>query len=106
MMERLLSICLGLYQQKQQGNDISDVLSSNLQEREKEFLLMLSLSPTPVMKEEIHLKIWGRPIEGKEDLNKIIMLVGRLKKKTGVEIKSIKGCYTLVLKPGKNKKVS
>ncbi|MBA2404395.1 MAG: hypothetical protein H0V66_06460 [Bdellovibrionales bacterium] len=102
----LFSICLGLYQHKQQGNDISDILSNNLQEREKEFLLMLSLSPTPVMKEEIHLKIWGRPIEGKEDLNKIIMLVGRLKKKTGVEIKSIKGCYTLVLKPEKNKKVS
>lgn len=84
----LFSLCLSLYQSKNVYEPIKGLLP-----REEIFIKELMTSPTPVMKEELYQAIWGKPLESKEDLAKFTMMVSRVKKKTGLEIKSRKGSY-------------
>lgn len=90
----LFSICLKKHLTKEkQGPQSIDL--NFLQEREKLFIKMLTESSVPVKKEDLFFALWNKPLEGKDELFKLSMLVSRLKKKTGLTIKTHKGCYLL-----------
>lgn len=95
----LFSVCLKMHLMKEKKDGDSLNLEA-LGDREKIFIKMLSDSTVPVKKEDLFYALWGKPLEGKDELFKLSMLVSRLKKKTGLAIKTQKGCYLLV---GKNK---
>jgi hypothetical protein len=101
----LFSLCLSLYQ-KEQNIHFSEIFSGKLQLREKILLETLCKTGTPVMKEILYMQIWKTPMVGKEDLTKLAMMITRIKRKTGVEIKSIKGSYMIQFKSGSKKKAS
>lgn len=101
----LFSLCLSLYK-KEKDINLSELFKGSLQPREKILLETLSKSSTPVMKEILYLKIWGVAVAAKDDLSKLSMMISRIKRKTGIEIKSIKGSYTINIKTEKKKKAS
>jgi tetratricopeptide (TPR) repeat protein len=101
----LFSLCLNLYQQEK-SFDLTEYSKVNLQPREKLLLEILSKSGTPVMKETLYMKIWGGALQSKEDLTKLAMMISRIKRKTGIEIKSIKGSYKIEIKNSKKRKAS
>lgn len=49
----------------------------------------------PISKEELFYEMWGKELESKDDLNKLVCTVYRLKTKHKLTIKSRKGCYIL-----------
>lgn len=57
--------------------------------------IMTEHQGVPISKEELFFQLWGRELETKEDLNKLVCTVYRLKNKYKLIIKSKKGCYIL-----------
>ncbi len=91
----LFSLCLGIYQTNE-SFDLSHILKMNLGPQEKKLISLLAKSGRPISKEELFFKIWGEKLHDKSDLSRLMTMVSRLKSKTGIEIKSIKGSYSLV----------
>lgn len=89
----LFSLCLSMYRKNQKMN-VSQ-FTANLSPLEKKFIHLLSETSLPLSKEEIYFKVYDRPYQDKEDLKKLTLLCVRIKKKTGLSIKSTKGCYLL-----------
>lgn len=100
----LFSLCLNLY--KNEERDISEYMKLDLNPNEKKLIMFLSKVSRPISKEELFEIIWGEKIKEKSDLSRLLTLVSRLKAKTGIEIKSSKGSYSLGPIQLQNKKCS
>lgn len=89
----LFSVAVNKLQPKKEVLDFKRPKESN---NENHFLnILLKSEGTPISKEELFFELWGRPIESKEDLNKLVCTVYRLKTKHKLKIQSRKGCYIL-----------
>jgi hypothetical protein len=64
--------------------------------KEEKLFFLLTNSQQPLQKEMIFQVIWQTPFESKDDLVKLAKLVQRTKEKYGVEIKSVKGSYSMI----------
>lgn len=69
------------------------VTAGGVDERILAFLLR---SKAGVRKEELYKFIYSEDLTSKDDLNKLKNAVTRIRKKTGVEIISRKGCYVVI----------
>ena len=90
----LFSLCLGLY--TAESINISHLLQFKLSPHEKKLITFLGKAGRPISKEELFEVIWGEKVEDKTDLSRLMTLVSRLKARTGIEIRSIKGSYLLI----------
>lgn len=85
----LFSLCLDLYMKPKQINfQFEDSMSL-----EDKLIHILKVANGPVKKEELYELLWQTPMESKDDLAKLSMMVSRVKKKSGLVIQSRKGCY-------------
>ena len=89
----LFSLCLSLYQKRQQ-KDVSQYLPS-LSTTERKLILLLANSTLPISKEDLYFQIYDENYESKDDLQKLSLLCSRIRYKTGLSIKSSKGSYSL-----------
>ena len=64
--------------------------------REEKLIHLLKSSGLPLQKETLYEALWGKTIDSKDDLKKLVKVVQRAREKFAVEIKSVKGSYSLV----------
>lgn len=63
--------------------------------KEEKLIHLLDNSPIPLQKETIYQLLWEKELDSKDDLKKLVKVVQRAREKFAVDIKSIKGAYSL-----------
>ena len=66
--------------------------------KEKQLLYLLKEASIPLSKETLYQTLWNEEAQSKEELEKLSKLVQRVKQKHQVEIKYLKGAYSLISK--------
>lgn len=89
----VFSLALDKYTQSMTDCDEIEVGEGN---KEEILLSFLMNAKSPVRKEMLHEKIWGRPLLDKGDSIKLQKLVSRVRQKTGADIQFKKECYHLL----------
>ena len=91
--ETLFSLCV------QRNLKRPPVVESGLNEKDRnlqqKLLRILRSSEAPVQKVELFERIWGRPLQDKEDLRRLSRLVSKTRKVFSVLIQSRRGAYFL-----------
>jgi tetratricopeptide (TPR) repeat protein len=90
----LFERCLEKFQHGPQNVDLTSGESST--SREEKLVHLLKGSHLPVQKELLYEAIWGRSVDSKDDLKKLVKVVQRAREKFSVDIKSVKGSYALI----------
>lgn len=92
----LFERCLEKLLLTEQANPIYAVEESI--SREEKLFHLLRSSHLPLQKEMLYEALWGKAVESKDDLKKLVKVVQRARDKFSIEIKSVKGSYALIHK--------
>lgn len=89
--ETLFSLCVRKNLKRPLAEEVeTDGLVDNLQQK---LVRILRFSEAPVQKSELFERIWGRPLQDKEDLRRLSRLVSKARKAFSILIQSRRGAY-------------
>lgn len=93
----LFSLCLDKYGEKHLiKNNTLSLSSTPLPEvKEEALIFLLKESPVPLKRDELYERLWGTPVQDKNDLKRLTQMVSWLRKTKNIKISVRKGCYIL-----------
>lgn len=87
----LFSLCLDKYTKSSKKILSAQDFTGTLEE--KLIFIFSQNAGIPLQKEELYCELWNVPLQSKDELNRLTVLVNRIKKKSKLNIISRKGCY-------------
>lgn len=93
----LFSLCLDKYANKLASKkDVLATSSAVLPKLKEEALIfLLKEANTPIKRDDLYEKLWGKPVQDKTDLKRLTQMISKLRKTKNIQVTVRKGCYTL-----------